>query len=103
MAKKLMDALVEVLDYSTQVIVRVDPIKLIAYVVVGMNELGDREVKAVPIYDTTDAHIIMHNLKKSWTRKDGSVVANPHIGKTPGLKFFAKIGKLHISRTVVTE
>lgn len=103
MSKKVAAAVLDIVDFSKEVIVRVDPIKLLAYVLVGMNELGDREVKAVPIFDLTDAHIIMHNLKKSWTRKDGTTVNNPHIGQTPGLKFFTKVGKLHISRTVVAE
>lgn len=106
MSKKKEVAVVEVpafVDFSDKTIVRVDKEKLIAYVQIGVNELGDREVQAFNIYDTTDAHIIMHNLKKSWTRKDGSVVANPHIGKTPGLKFFTAKQVLHISRTVVSE
>jgi hypothetical protein len=90
-------------DFSEKVIVRVDPTKLIAYVQIGVNEFGDREVKGFSIYDTTDAHIIMHNLKKQFTRKDGTVVANTHIGKTPGLKFFTAKQVLHISRTVVSK
>jgi hypothetical protein len=90
-------------DFSEKVIVRVDPSKLIAYVQVGINDFGDREVKAYNIYDLTDAHIIMHNLKKEFTRKDLTVVANTHIGKTPGLKFFTAKQVLHISRTVVSK
>jgi hypothetical protein len=93
-------------DFSQEVVSRVDTTNLVAYVVTGVNEFGDKTVAKYQVYDLTDCHIIMKNLKAEFTRKDGSTVANTHRGKTPGLKLFTKADGskvLHISRIVVQE
>jgi hypothetical protein len=93
-------------DFSLAVIQRVDPTNLVAYVVVGLNEFGDKTVAKYQVYDLTDCHIIMKNLKAEFTKKDGTTYANTHRGQTPGLKLYTKADGskvLHISRIVVQE
>jgi len=95
-----------VVDFAQAIVRRVDLKNMVAFVVVGVNELGDNLVKAFNIYDLDDAHIIMRNLKLQWERKDGSVVTNPHRGQTPGLKLITKSDGtqvLHVQRDYIQK